>query len=127
MLYFSIPTLSMSCVLTDSMRMEPAAFVDLWRSVPDAEEQQAELPVIVGTVEAIKTALQSSGWMVLAHKNVELEEILYVTGRAIMPGGAVQLLLELRFSLGAPGIRAFFRGSMPQLAPLVFAALHEML
>ena len=42
----------------------------------------------------------------LSHKSVGGEEVLYCTGRAVTPAGGVQLLLELRFAAGAPGVQA---------------------
>lgn len=120
--YFS-DALSVDAVLSQDLQMEPATFVELWRGVPEAAEQQAELPATIASVESATVALQQKGFLVLAHKTVGLEDVLYVAGQASMPDSPAQLLLELRFALGGPGVRAFYRGVRPDLAQQVFAAL----
>jgi hypothetical protein len=63
----------------------------------------------------------------MAHKSVPGEDVLYVTGRAALPSGGVQLLLELRFVVGAPGVRAFYKSDQPQLAAVAFDAVRRAL
>jgi hypothetical protein len=52
-----------------------------------------------------------------------------VTGRVPGAAGAppTQLLLELRFTLGAPGVDAAYKSARPDLAPLVFDAVARAL
>lgn len=50
-----------------------------------------------------------------------------MTGRAPGPSGPAQLLLELRFTRGAPGVDAAFKSARPELAPLVFEAVAQAL
>eukprot|EP00887_Chlorella_sp_A99_P005532 scaffold1.g5532.t1 len=115
--------LPLSAVLLEGLHLEPAAFVETWRATPEAAEQQAELGGAVGSVDAARAGLSAAGFEVLAHKAAGGEEILYVAGQAALPGVPALLLLELRFVLRAPGVRAFYRGARPELGPLLFAAL----
>ena len=55
------------------------------------------------------------------------EEVAYLTARAATLPAPTQLLLELRWAPGAPGVRAAVRSERPELAPLVFAALRGVL
>ncbi len=51
----------------------------------------------------------------------------YLTARAATLPAPTQLLLELRWAPGAPGVRAAVRSERPELAPLAFAALRGVL
>lgn len=64
---------------------------------------------------------------VMAHKNVNGEDVLYVTGCCSLPTGPVQLLMELRFTVGRPGVRLFFKSERPDLAPMAFDAVTSVI
>ncbi len=55
------------------------------------------------------------------------EEVLYITGRASTLESPTQLMLEVRFSKSAPGIKAFTKSTRPDLAPFLFEALPTLL
>ena len=55
------------------------------------------------------------------------EEVLYITGKAATVDNPTQLLLEVRYSKAAPGIKAFTKSTRPDLAPFVFDALPALL
>ena len=51
----------------------------------------------------------------------------YLAARVGTLPAPTQLLLELRWAPGAPGVRAALRSDRPDLAPLAFAALRGIL
>ena len=51
----------------------------------------------------------------------------YLTALAATLPAPTQLLLELRWAPGVPGVRAAVRSERPELAPLAFAALRGVL
>jgi hypothetical protein len=114
-------------VLAEDGRVESAAFVAAWKAVPEASEGHQVLQRTIADVEAAKRHLQAASLLVMAHKSVGGENVLYVTGRAALPDQPVQLLLELRFVPGQPGVRSFFRSDRADLAPLAFAAVDAAL
>ena len=63
----------------------------------------------------------------MAHKSLPGEEVLYVTGRVGVPAAPIQLLIELRFTLATPGIRAFAKSERADLAGLAFGAISAAL
>lgn len=64
---------------------------------------------------------------VMAHKSLPSEEVLYVTGRVGLPVAPAQLLIELRFALATPGIRAFAKSERADMAGLAFEAVSAAL
>ena len=120
-------SLDLSAVLAEDGRVESAAFVAAWKAVPEAAETQQTLARAIADVEAAKRRLLAANLFTMAHKSVGGEDVLYVTGRAALPGSAVQLLLELRFVPGRAGVRTFFRSARADLAPLAVAAVDRAL
>lgn len=56
------------------------------------------------------------------------QDALYITGRtSTVAGTPMQLLLELRFSCGMPGVDASFKAARPELAGMAFDALQHAL
>lgn len=121
-LYLSSP-ISLGGALAEDGRIESTAFVQAWKDIPEAEEVQQSLPVTITETATATQRLNAAKLFVMANKTVGGEEVLYVTGRAMLCPDAVQLLLELRFVAGQPGVRAFFRCTRPDVAPLVFDAV----
>ncbi len=52
------------------------------------------------------------------------QQALYITAKA---GGVAQLLMELRFTPGVPGVDAAFKSERPDMAPLAFEMLGSLL
>lgn len=125
-LYLS-DSVALPAVLAEDGTVEGAAFVAAWKGVPEAAEVQQALGRTIADAPAAKRALRAANLFVLAHKTVGGEEVLYVTGRAALPAAPAQVLLELRFVAGAPGVRAFYRSARADLAPLAFAAVDKAL
>jgi AP-1 complex subunit beta-1 len=120
----------LECSLVEDGIIEGSDFIARYKATPETQEAQAALPVSIGDGDRAANALQAVRLFVLARRGNQQEEVMYVTGRVGMPPGgveAVQLLLELRFMPGAPGVRAFCRCARPDLAPLAFDVIKRAL
>lgn len=124
---YSTDVVPLSAVLAEDGRVESAAFVTAWKDITDSEEVQQTISSTINDVAAATQSLGASNLFVMAQKSVGGEDVLYVTGRAILGADAAQLLLELRFVKEKPGIRAFFRCTRADLAPAVFEAIAKAL
>lgn len=124
---YLVDNVPLPAVLAEDGRVESAAFVAAWKAIPETAEVQQVVQHSINNVEAAKRQLFAANMFVMAHKTVGGEGVLYVTARAMLPGSPMQLLLELRFAPGQPGIRAFFRSSRADFAPLAFAAIERAL
>lgn len=99
-------------------RIESTQFVSSWKAIPDENEQQRAVGATIFNIDAIKQQLEANRVFVMAHKNVNGEDVLYVTARMGLPTGPVQLLLELRFVQGQPGVRMFYKSERTDLGPM---------
>lgn len=116
-------------VLAEDGRIESAAFVNGWKAIPDMSEVQQPLNATIAAADAAKSKLEAAHLFVMAHKQVPgtSEEVLYVTGRVGALPVPAQLLMELRYVAGAPGVRCFFKSEQPALAPMLWPTLEEVL
>lgn len=120
----------LECSLAEDGSIEGSDFIARYKATPETQEAQAALPVSIGDGDSAATALHAARLFVLARRGNQEEEVMYVTGRVGMPPGgaeAVQLLLELRFMPGTPGVRAFCRCARPDLAPMAFDVINRAL
>ncbi|KAK9867573.1 hypothetical protein WJX84_010901 [Apatococcus fuscideae] len=126
--YFN-DTLPLPAVLLEDGKIEGSVFVGSWKSIPEANEVTQQLPINMGNLEGVKAKLAAANMFVMAYKQVAQtnEEVLYVTGKAATLDSPTQLLLEVRFAKGVPGIKAFTKSTRPDLAPFLFEALPALL
>lgn len=53
-------------------RIEPAAFVQTWKNLPEANETQKELPISITSLDSIKSRIEAANIFLMAHKQVKL-------------------------------------------------------
>ena len=121
-------TIDASIVLSESGKIDSTSFVSGWKAIPETQEVQQELQnVSISDVAVATTQLERKNVFVMAHKTVGEEQVLYCTGKVDVPGAPVQALLELRFSTGKGGVRAYYRSTRQDLAQVVLAAVRAAL
>ena len=126
-LYFE-DKITLTSVADRDGRIDGAAFVSQWKAIPESQEESQQIPVTISDIEATITKLEEACLFVMAHKTVNMEEVLYVTSRITAPNaGPIQLLLELRFLIGQQGVRAYFRSQQRSFAPFMFDAVQRLL
>lgn len=127
-LYMS-DNVTLAGVLAEDGRIESAAFVNGWKAIPETSEVQHPLNLTIAAADVAKSKLEAAHLFVMAHKQVPgtSEEVLYVTGKAGTLPAPVQLLMELRYVVGAPGVRCFYKSEQPALAPMLWPTLEEVL
>lgn len=124
---YTADVVSLPAVLAENGKVESTAFVSAWKDVPESEEAQHTVGAIINDVGDATRRLEAGNLFVMANKSVGGEEVLYVTGRATVGAEGAQLLLELRFVKGQPGVRAFFRCKRSDLAQATFDAVGKAL
>ncbi|KAK9841945.1 hypothetical protein WJX81_000273 [Elliptochloris bilobata] len=119
----------LGALLLEGGALEPAAFVPAWKALPDGAEAADSLPATLGAWPQASAKLAAANVFTMAHKAVpgSREEVAYLTARAATLPAPTQLLLELRWAAGAPGVRAAVRSERSDFAPMVFAALRGIL
>jgi hypothetical protein len=120
--------LPLGALLAEAGAMDGHAFLAAWRALPT--EASASMPAVaVADVAAVEAQLKAARLFLLAHRPVPGtgQEALYVAGRLDAGGLAHPLLLELRFTRGAPGLEAACKCERADIAPLAFDALRQVL
>ena len=51
-------------------KIEPQAFVQSWKSLPEANESQKELPISITSLDVVKSKIQAANIFLMAHKHV---------------------------------------------------------
>lgn len=60
-------------------------------------------------------------------QEVGAEVVLYTTATAVVPPAPTNLLIELRFQAGVPGVKVTVRSDRPDISALLFPALPVVL
>jgi AP-1 complex subunit beta-1 len=125
---YLVDTVTAAPALSESGKIDSAAFVSGWKAIPEDQEVQQQLQnVVITDVEAATAKLESKNIFVMAHKIVGEEQVLYCTGKVEIPGAPVQALVELRFSTTGGAVRAYYRSTRQDLAQVVLAAVSAAL
>lgn len=122
-------TLPLTALLLPDGKTTPEGFVGSWQALPPGSEASRQLPsTVVTNVTSATASLDAAHLFVMAHKSIPGTEVLYVTGAVAPPGGQrIQLLLELRFALNAPGIAVVAKSASPALCGPAIDALAAVL
>ena len=59
-----------TALLQEDGRIEPAAFVQTWKNLPEANETQKELPISITSLERVKARIEAANIFLMAHKQV---------------------------------------------------------
>ena len=61
----------LTALLLEDGRIEPAAFVNMWKNLPEANESQKELPISIASLDSVKSRVEASNMFWMAHKQVK--------------------------------------------------------
>ncbi|DBB17838.1 TPA: hypothetical protein ACH3X3_002858 [Trebouxia sp. C0006] len=127
--FYFTDQIPLTALMVEDGRIEPAAFVQSWKNLPEANESQKELPISITSLDMVKSKIEAANIFLMAHKQVPNynEEVIYLTGRVATVNQPTQLLLEVRFSKGAQSVKAFARSERPDVGQLLFDVLPSLL
>ena len=60
----------LTALMQEDGRIEPAAFVQTWKNLPEANETQKELPISITSLDSVKSKIQAANIFLMAHKQV---------------------------------------------------------
>lgn len=60
----------LTALMLEEGRIEPAAFVQTWKNLPESNESQKELPIRIASVEQVKAKIEAANIFLMAHKQV---------------------------------------------------------
>ncbi|GAX83225.1 hypothetical protein CEUSTIGMA_g10651.t1 [Chlamydomonas eustigma] len=123
-LYFA-DAVPLASLLEESGGIEGQAFLNAWKTLPPETPQRLQLTVF--NIESAKQRLQAANLFVLAHRPVPgtSQEALYLTGK--VGGINVQVLVEVRLTVGVPGMDVSFKSERTDLATMTFEAVAQIL
>ncbi|KAG0447640.1 hypothetical protein HPP92_028231 [Vanilla planifolia] len=106
-------------------RMERTSFLETWKALPDSNEVAKDL--LVAVIHSIDTTIEhlatENVFFVAKRKNAN-KDILYMSAKG--PRG-IPLLIELTATVGVPGVKCAVKTPSPELAPLFFDAMENLL
>ncbi|KAG0484832.1 hypothetical protein HPP92_008911 [Vanilla planifolia] len=106
-------------------RMERTSFLETWKALPDSNEVAKDL--LVAVIHSIDTTIEhlatANVFFVAKRKNAN-KDILYMSAKG--PRG-IPLLIELTAAVGVPGVKCAVKTPSPELAPLFFDAMENLL
>ena len=86
--YFS-DQIPLTALLLEDGRIEPAAFVQSWKNLPEANESQKELPIRITSLDMVKSKIEAANIFLMAHKQVlrlaNLPTMFHIIHSAIHP------------------------------------------
>lgn len=60
----------LTALMLEEGRIEPAAFVQTWKNLPESNESQKELPIRIGSLDQVKAKIEAANIFLMAHKQV---------------------------------------------------------
>eukprot|EP00798_Chlamydomonas_sp_ICE-L_P007115 gene7115-219_t len=117
-------SVSIVSLLEEGGMVEGQAFLAAWKALPPEQR----LPSITITnMDAMKQQLQAANFFVLAHRPVPGTSIeaLYVCAR--VGGVDAQIMLEIRLTVGTPGVDVSFKAERADLAAMTFDAVSQVM
>ena|ERR1719473_1587295 len=129
--YYLTDNLQMASLFVEDGSMEKSAFLEQWRSIPDAQEQSATFPnAFVPNGDALVAKLRARNVFFLARRpagdgSLPGQEAFYFCARLASHHGHV--LFELSCREGAPGIKACVRCAAAEVGPLALGCLESLL
>lgn len=117
--------ISLLVLLSEDGRMERANFLETWKSLPDSNEVSKDFPgIVVNSVEATLDHLAASNMFFIAKRKHANQEVLYLSAK--IPSG-IPFLIELTAVVGIPGVKCAVKTPTPEMAPLFFEAIENLL
>ncbi|CAN6460597.1 unnamed protein product [Victoria cruziana] len=122
--YFS-DKIPLQVFFSEDGRMERAAFLETWKSLPDTHEIVKEFPnAVISSVDAILDKLSTSNMFFIAKRRNANQEVIYLSAK--MPRN-VPFLIELTTTVTVPGVKCAMKTPNPELAPLFFEVMEFFL
>ncbi|KAH7862277.1 hypothetical protein Vadar_002416 [Vaccinium darrowii] len=116
---------SLLVFFSEDGRMERSAFLETWKSLPDSNEVSKDFPgIVVNSVEATLDLLAASNMFFIAKRKHANQDVLYLSAK--IPRG-IPFLIELTAVIGIPGLKCAIKSPSPEMAPLFFEALENLL
>lgn len=110
---------------TEDGRMERGSFLETWRSLPDSNEVQKDFPgLAISSAEATLDRLAASNMFFIAKRKHANQDVFYFSAK--IPRG-VPFLIELTTVIGNPGLKCAIKTPSPEMAPLFFEAVENLL
>lgn len=96
-----------------------------WRSLPDSNEVSKDFPdIVVNSVEATLDRLAASNMFFIAKRKHANQDVFYFSAK--LPRG-IPFLIELTTVIGTLGVKCAIKTPSPELAPLFFESLENLL
>ncbi|KAJ6803452.1 beta-adaptin-like protein B [Iris pallida] len=106
-------------------RMERSSFLETWKSIPDTNEISKDLQgAVINNVDATIDHLSASNVFFVAKRRNANKEVLYLSAKGPK---SVPFLIELTAAIGTPGVKCAVKTPSPELAPLFFEAMENLL
>ncbi|XP_027081184.1 beta-adaptin-like protein C [Coffea eugenioides] len=122
--YFS-DAISFLVFFAEDGKMERSTFLETWKSLPDSNEVSKDFPgIVMNSVEVTLDRLAASNMFFIAKRKHANQEVLYLSAK--IPRG-VPFLIEITAVIGIPGLKCAIKTPSPELAPLFFEALENLL
>ncbi|GAB2273890.1 hypothetical protein Dimus_008662 [Dionaea muscipula] len=117
--------ISLHVFFTEDGRMERAAFLETWKSLPDSNEVLKDFPeLVITSVEETLDKLAAANMFFIAKRKNANQEVLYLSAK--IPRG-IPFLIELTAAIGIPGIKSAIKIPSPEMASLFFEAIENLL
>jgi len=124
--YYFTDSLSLDALFAADGRLEKNAFLDLWRGIPDSQEQSTRVQAVIPTGDALIAKLEARSVFFLARRPADNGmEAFYFCGKLISHHGYV--LLELSLREGVPGIKVCVRSQASEVSPLALQCMEKLL
>ncbi|KAL3499318.1 hypothetical protein ACH5RR_038411 [Cinchona calisaya] len=110
---------------TEDGKMERGTFLETWKSLPDSNEVSKDFPgIVMNSVEITLDRLTASNMFFIAKRKNANQEVIYLSAK--LPRG-IPLLIEITAVVGTPGLKCAVKTPGPEMAPLFFEALENLL
>ncbi|GAB2296799.1 hypothetical protein Dimus_030902 [Dionaea muscipula] len=117
--------ISLHSFFTEDGRMERATFLEAWKSLPDSNEVLKDFPgLMITSVKATLDRLAAANMFFIAKRKNANQEVLYLSAK--IPRG-IPFLIELTATVGIPSIKCAIKTPSPEMAPLFFEAIENLL
>jgi AP-1 complex subunit beta-1 len=68
--FYFTDQIPLTALMVEDGRIEPAAFVQSWKNLPEANESQKELPISITSLDMVKSKIEAANIFLMAHKQV---------------------------------------------------------
>eukprot|EP00252_Welwitschia_mirabilis_P025693 TRINITY_DN8150_c0_g1_i1.p1 TRINITY_DN8150_c0_g1~~TRINITY_DN8150_c0_g1_i1.p1 ORF type:complete len:901 (-),score=194.71 TRINITY_DN8150_c0_g1_i1:398-3100(-) len=120
-------TIPFQVFFTEEGKMERATFLETWKSLPDSHEIAKNLPnAVINSVDVTLEKLTAANVFFIAKRTLRdtNQDAIYLSAK--LPRG-IPILIELTTQIGHPGVKCAIKIPNPEMAPLFFQAMENLL